>query len=261
MTHAASTQSLGADRQDLIGRIEALAATRREVEGMLRTARPNDAALDKLLGGGDIEGAAKLMAPPPAAPHAFAAFAFPPAEPLPRPSAPLPTAEDPVTLPRIRLAPHLDTRATVRIELDWSLASLAKSAPSWERDPASAADLANESPDGVDLTAREPGFLTISAVFAGQSPISVRTYIGEPVDSPDYRQTAAETQRVNNATAALAAVVTVFFGYEIFIAGWFGTFADFFTAFLWGFFGQFGLERMRDLAKPMTSKVPTQPVA
>jgi len=261
MTHAASTQSLGADRQDLIGRIEALAATRREVEGMLRTARPNDAALDKLLGGGDIEGAAKLMAPSPAAPHAFAAFAFPPAEPLPRPSAPLPTAEDPVTLPRIRLAPHLDTRATVRIELDWSLASLAKSAPSWERDPASAADLANEGPDGVDLTAHEPGFLTISAVFAGQSPISVRTYIGEPVDSPDYRQTAAETQRVNNATAALAAVVTVFFGYEIFIAGWFGTFADFFTAFLWGFFGQFGLERMRDLAKPMTSKVPTQPVA
>src|SRR5215472_11610274 len=130
MTHAASTQSLGADRQDLIGRIEALAATRREVEGMLRTARPNDGALDKLLGGGDIEGAAKLMAPSPAAPHAFAAFAFPPAEPLPRPSAPLPTAEDPVTLPRIRLVPHLDNRATVRIELDWSLASLAKSAPS-----------------------------------------------------------------------------------------------------------------------------------
>ena len=94
-------------------------------------------------------------------------------------------------------------------------------------------------------------------MFAGQSPVSVRTYIGEPVDSPDYRQTAAETQRVNNATAAVAAVVTVFFGYEIFIAGWFGTFADFFSAFLWGFFGQFGLERMRDLAKPMTSKVPS----
>jgi hypothetical protein len=255
MTHAASSQTLGPDRQDPIGRIEALAATRLEVEGMLRTARPNDAALDKLLGGGDIEGAVKLMAPPPAAPHAFAAFAFPPAEPLARPSAPLPTAQDPVTLPRIRLAPHIETRATVRVELDWSLASLAKSAPSWERDPAGAASFANEGPDGADLTAREPGFLTISAVFASQSPVSVRTYIGEPVDAPDYRQTAAETQRVNNVTAAVAAVVTVFFGYEIFIAGWFGTFADFFSAFLWGFFGQFGLERMRDLAKPMTTKV------
>jgi hypothetical protein len=257
MTHATASQSLGADRQDLIGRIEALAATRREVEGMLRTARPGDAALDRILGGGDIEGAAKLMAPPPAAPHAFAAYAFPPVEPLTRPSAPLPAAEDPVTLPRIRLAPHLETRATVRIELDWSLASLAKSAPVWERDPAGAADFANGTAEGVDLTAQEPGFLTISAVFAGQSPVSVRTYIGEPVDSPDYRKTAAETQRVNNATAAVAAVVTVFFGYEIFIAGWFGTFADFFSAFLWGFFGQFGLERMRDLAKPMTSKVPS----
>ena len=31
-------------------------------------------------------------------------------------------------------------------------------------------------------------------------------------------------------------------------------FADFFSAFLWGFFGQFGLERLRDLAKPITSK-------
>ena len=52
----------------------------------------------------------------------------------------------------------------------------------------------------------------------------------------------------------LGAVLTVFFGYEIFIAGWYGTFADFFAAFLWGFFGQFGLERLRDLAKPVTAK-------
>jgi len=40
----------------------------------------------------------------------------------------------------------------------------------------------------------------------------------------------------------------------VFEKTWFGTPADFFAAFAWGFFGQFGLDRVRDVVRPITSR-------
>lgn len=252
---AAEVQGLGTDRRDPIAKIESLADIRGALEEELRASRPNDAAFDKRLADGDFAGAAEILAPPPKAPPpAPAALQMFAAGPLARPKAPLPMAAAATILPRLVLPPHLEQGQRIRVTLDWSLASLPRSGPRWESDPGDLAEIAGGSAEGAELTARKAGFLSVIAAFAGHSPIIARTYVGEAVDTAGYRATAAGTQRVNALIAGVTAVLTVFFGYEIFIAGWYGTFADFFAAFLWGFFGQFGLERLRDLAKPVTGK-------
>jgi hypothetical protein len=55
-------------------------------------------------------------------------------------------------------------------------------------------------------------------------------------------------------TSVVTAAVTVAAGFVLFTGNWVGTWSDWFGAFAWGFFGQFGLERVRTLAQPITSR-------
>ena len=49
-------------------------------------------------------------------------------------------------------------------------------------------------------------------------------------------------------------LLTAIAGYAILEPGWFGTFGDFLRAFVWGAFGQFALDRLRELARPLLSR-------
>ena len=70
----------------------------------------------------------------------------------------------------------------------------------------------------------------------------------------DVKKVEAAARRANWVLTGVAGVLTAFVGYQIFSASWFGTLGDFLGCFLWGFFGQFSLDRVREMAKPMVSK-------
>ena len=94
----------------------------------------------------------------------------------------------------------------------------------------------------------------MSALINGQDTVTALTFIGDVMQSPDYVALQQRARRLNGLIWTVTALITVGFGYETFVTNWFGSLSDFMSAFLWGFFGQFGLDRIRDLAKPAIGK-------
>jgi hypothetical protein len=244
---------LGADSQDLPASLAALARLRHETETMLRAAAPGSNAVDGALVDGDFAAAAAALVPPLPERRDVAAPDAAPAAPLPRPQTPLPGVAEPAIAPRLVLPPQLNVGEPVQAILDW--AGIAPAGmPQWSCAPENAAEIANPDAAGARITPRSAGLLTVAANFPGTGPIAATAYAGEVTAAQDYTAIAAAAARVNGYIGTATAILTVFAGYEIFVGNWFGTFADFFTAFLWGFFGQFGLDRIRDLARPLTSR-------
>lgn len=243
----------GADEPDPIARLQALAAIRRGVEAEFRIADPANGALDAVLAAGDFPAAVAALLQPGAA-VAAAAHAALQLAPLQRAVTDLGAPGAAQVPPRLDLPPDLMVNRRARARLDWANGAPPGAAPQWSCDPQGAAVIADGEATGANVTPRRPGFLTVSVQFGNDAPISAGAYAGEVTATPDYAAIAAAAGRVNLWIGIASALLTTFAGYEIFIGTWLGTFGDFFSAFLWGFFGQFGLDRVRDLAKPITGR-------
>jgi hypothetical protein len=249
---AGDMMRLGGDSQDPLARLKALGEMRHDAEAVLRRAAPGNNAVDGRLAEGDFPAAAALIAPPPPAAMVLPA-AQPLLPPLSRPATVLPAAPPPAIPARLILPPQLTVGLAAEAVLRW--AGLAPvGAPQWSCVPADAAKIVGASETSAQITPSRAGFLTAAATFPGGDAITSTAYAGEVTGTRDYAQIAAAAARVNCYIATATALLTIFAGYEIFSGTWFGSFADFFAAFLWGFFGQFGLDRIRDLAKPITSR-------
>jgi hypothetical protein len=239
---------------DLLEALSALATVRRKVESTLRAADPGRGDLDAALTRGDFPGAATLVVPAAQREVAVAPAALLPAlPPLTRVASLLPSVAVLPVMPRVILPSVLKVAENNRIRLDWADAS-DQSVPDWTSDPLAAATFSPPDVTGVDVRPREAGFFSIIATFRPGIPIRVSAFAGKVEDSQVYIKIAAEASRVNKTIAVGSAVLTLFLGYEIFVASWFGTVSGCFGAFVWGFFGQFSLDRVRELARPLTSK-------
>ena len=239
--------------QDPIEKLKNLAQIRQRAEGVVRGAAPGNAAIDARLAQGDFPAAAAALFPERAG--AVAITAAPAmSQPLTRPQTNLPDAQAPTILPRIILPPRLPVGQVTNVVLEWAGAPVFANAPQWTADPNDAAEVTDPTVNGAAVRPRRAGYLTIGVTFAGRPAITSITYAGDVTAAPDYTQIAAAAWWTNFWIGVATAIITTFAGYEIFIGAWVGTFADFFSAFLWGFFGQFGLNRIRELAKPIVSR-------
>ncbi len=175
-------------------------------------------------------------------------------EPLPYRATALAPPPIPAVLPRILVAPDLVAGNAARVALAWADAVPSGVEVHWSCTPAQAADIARGDPAGTELKPIRPGSLRVSALINGQDTVTALTFIGDVMQSPDYVALQQRARRLNGLIWTVTALITVGFGYETFVTNWFGSLSDFMSAFLWGFFGQFGLDRIRDLAKPAIGK-------
>ena len=238
---------------DPLAKIRALTVIRGQAEDLLRGMIRNNPALDNDLLAGDFLAVARRVAPPPAPPPGAAAMMVPIA-PLQRQQTPV-AAPGPLTVPpRLVLPAQLRVGITAYISIDWAGAAPPAGPMTWAGDPPNAVNFTDQSVNGASVTAGQAGFVTITASRAGEPAISAGTYAGDPAGNTDYRRIARDAGRVAIFTALITAVITTFAGYIVFSGTWFGTTSDVFSAFAWGFFGQFGLDRIRTLTQPITSK-------
>jgi hypothetical protein len=250
--------------------LNSTAAVRRRVEAALRAAAPQNESLEARLAEGDFVAAAAVLARP-AAPAADlggrsggapAAMAYLAPDRLPRASAALAASAILPAPLRLRLPANLVVGEAAPLSIDWSDAAPPGLAITWECHPPGAADVpqGDSSPavptltPTLTLTPKLPGFLTVVANIAGWGAISASSYVGSVLQSPDFKALERREHRVKLVIWCATAVLTTGVGFEIFAGPWLGTPSDFVSAFLWGFFGQFGLDRVRDLAKPVTAK-------
>ncbi|MEJ0037750.1 MAG: hypothetical protein WDO68_17030 [Gammaproteobacteria bacterium] len=243
------------DTQSELGK---LSSARVRVAGLLLGADPANGSLGQAVADGDFPTAARLIAPPPAAVPAAPAVLLPAAMRA-RMAAPqgLPAAPPvPPIAPRLRIPPWLPVGQVAQASLDWrGERKPAAAAATWVSDPATAAVFSNQTIDGADLEPKLPGFLEIRFSIANP-PLSVsgRAFVGELAATPSFTKFEEDEKNSNRAIALATALLTTFVGYQIFAGSWYGTFGDYFSAFIWGFFGQFGLERIRDATKTIVSR-------
>jgi hypothetical protein len=238
---------------DPLAKMRALTVIRGQAEDLLRGMIGNNPALDNDLIAGDFLAAAKRAAPPPKAPPGEAAMMVPIA-PLQRQQTPVAVPGPLIMPPRLVLPAQLRVGSTADISIDWAGAAPPAGPMTWVGNPPNAVSFTNQSVNGASVTAGQAGFVTITASRAGAGAISAGTYAGDPAGTTDYRRIARDAGRVAIFTALITAVITTFTGYIVFSSTWFGTTSDVFSAFAWGFFGQFGLDRIRTLTQPITSK-------
>ena len=246
---------------DPISNLKALAKVRDRAEHELESSALPQVRrqIRDALAKGDFAGAATLLAPPPSAlarsvpqPQTKAAGVRAPLFEDGLPSVSL--AKGVPIWPMVDVPLQLDVGKPTWATLDWGGASAPHpKVTAWSVQPQNVAKI---SPDGeaATVTPLVSGRLVVIAEFDNGTRASSRVFAGNPAPSPSYKAIARDAWWVNVVTGLVAAVLTTCVGYEIFAGGWFGTFPDFLTAFLWGFFGQFGLDRMRTLAQPIVSK-------
>jgi hypothetical protein len=233
--------------------LEALSAARHEAEVLFRLAAPGDNTVEGQLANGNFVGVANAMVIQPVAAVRVLMLVAPEFPPLARPGTALPAAQSPDVLPRLSLPAQVAIGQAIEAVLDWGGNTPPAASPQWRCEPQDAADI-SPSERGARITPKVAGFLSVSAKVAETAAATSSTYVGEVTATATYSQIASDAARVNGYIATATAALTIFAGYEIFIGTWIGTFGDFFAAFIWGFFGQFGLDRVRDLAKPITSR-------
>jgi hypothetical protein len=242
---------------DPLTALNSISAIRRRVEDAMRAGIPLNENVNARLAEGSFLSAAALIAPPPAGvdrPGGAAQLAATVMNQLPRASLPLLTSTvGPLPL-RLRLPSDLTVGQAVQMEIDWSDVPPAGVAVTWICQPPGAADVPPNAAAPQVLTPRRPGFLTIVANIAGYPAISASSYVGTVLQTPNFVDLQKREQRLKLTMWAVTAVLTTGVGFQIFVGAWLGTAADYVSALLWGFFGQFGLDRVRDLARPVTGK-------
>ncbi len=252
---------------DPIGRLNALAAIKRQVMAQLTLATPPGVDAQKFLDVGDFVGAAGVIAPkpPPAGVSAglsaglglaqqaagivgrilddqasgAAALLGPPVAALP---------------PRVIVDPDLVVDQAAPVRLDWPEGPPAEVRIDWSVSPLDLARIEGAGREGGILIPGKPGGVTITASIEGGSVVSARAYIGAVIQAADSQDIQRRAECVNRIIWIATALLTTGVGYLTFEANWLGTATDFMSAFIWGFFGQFGLDRIRDLSKPILSK-------
>jgi hypothetical protein len=241
----------GIDGRDPLIKLKALAAIRRQVEADVRAAAVvGNVAVDALLAQGNFAAAVAALVG-----HPAEAVASPPAAALLKRSAnPLPAGTPALALPRLRVPSLMPVNQSTPVTVDWSAGPMPEGEAEWRCQPENAATFDHRTTNGAEITPSRAGMLTMSFRLGATQPVSANSYAGSAIDAPDYGQIAAGEKRAKITTGVAATVITIIAGYEIFIGNWVGTLGDFFSAFLWGFFGQFGLDRIRELTRPITSR-------
>ncbi|MGA2447132.1 MAG: hypothetical protein ABTD50_00480 [Polyangiaceae bacterium] len=207
---------------------------------------------------GEFANAAALLAPQTATPrsaipHLTRTGSVRPAQPGDGASSPA-MPEQPTLWPIVVLPVKLEVGQAANVTLDWGgSAGPHPKGATWSADPESAADIRGDD-ETATVTPRKPGFIQVRVQFSDKTHSVARAWAGDITASPDYRGVEADRFWVGLVTGIVATALTLCAGYQIFIGTWLGTFGDFFYAFLWGFFGQFGLDRLRTLAQPTVSK-------
>jgi hypothetical protein len=233
--------------------LNSLSAVRRRVEDTLRGGAPGNVDVDARLAEGNFLAAATLIAPQPQpAPGAIAAQSFTMPPPMQRASTPLSAGGIPSTPIRLRLSSNLTIDQQSTMKIDWSDAPPPYFEVNWKCNPSEA--VLPQAGSSLVITPKLPGFLTLTATVANFEPISASAYVGSVLQTPDFEALSKRERRLKLAMWAITAVLTTGVGYQVFSSTWLGTTSDFVSAFLWGFFGQFGLDRLRDLAKSPVTK-------
>lgn len=254
-TEAAAMSALAAEvvrvsggARDPIATLGKIADVRRRAEALLRGLAPGNAALDADLLAGNFVAAARRVAPP-LAPPAAAMAAIASLAPLQHAVTVLGPAPVVTPPPRLIVPARLQVGADVTLSIDPPDAR-----PNLTCEPAKSITFTNVTPNGANAKAIEAGFITITADLGRPVRLSATIYAGEAMDTNIYRTIADNAGRVGFWTSVVTAAVTVAAGFVLFNGNWVGTWSDWFGAFAWGFFGQFGLERVRTLAQPITSR-------
>ncbi|MEM5295426.1 hypothetical protein VSR82_13885 [Burkholderia sp. JPY481] len=260
LAHAINEQALSvlqplAGTPTLLAAMAIFAGVRTRTEALVRGASQSSAAVATALNQGDFPGAAQLVvtpAPPPAAgPLAVSA---PVAPSYVRAATALASAATPRVGLRVVVPPQLQVEHEAQITLSGINEPFVGDV-SWQCHPPEAGALANSSWQGTTITAMQAGFLTIKVdAPAMNASGSAQIYAGSVSRTKVYEDLDRESWGWRACTTVVTACLTTFAGFQIFAPAWYGTPADFFSAFVWGFFGQFGLARVRDLSKPILSK-------
>ncbi|MFM0478763.1 hypothetical protein [Paraburkholderia strydomiana] len=239
----------------LLSAMAIFAGVRTRTEALVRGASHSSAAVATALNQGDFPGAAQLLVTPapPLAAGPLAVLA-PVAPSLVRAATALASAATPRTGLRVVVPPQLQVKRETQITLS-GINEPFVGHVSWECHPPEAGALTNSSWQGATITATKAGFLTIK-VFAPDMNAggSAQIYAGSVSQTDRYEDLDRESWGWHACIAVVTACLTTFAGFQIFAPTWYGTPADFFSAFVWGFFGQFGLARVRDLSKSILGR-------
>lgn len=250
---AEQSDQLRRTSRDPLTRLASLAAFRKSVLDALSDAAEGDRAVEAAIKDGDSSRAARLLAksnePEPPRKKQPAAPAAPPQTPIAIRAAPASAA--------LRVKPLIqigqDSLATIR----WIGERPAPERVTWHCHPPEAAAI-EPTAAGILVRPRAPGFLVLSVDVDGARLAEVRTYAGEVAEQNFYGIAVRERRRTRLLLGLVASLLTGFAGYAILEPGWFGNIGDFARAFLWGCFGQFALDRVRELARPLLSRtIPT----
>lgn len=237
--------ALGSANASPVMLLDHIAATRRRVEERMLVAK-DDAAVRTQLQNGNFVGAAATIAgtqAPNAAPG-------PTVKEIARPASALQGAPPSAWRPRLIVPAMLPLKRPSHVQIDWGKAD--KAPIDWAATPAGAT-FQNAGMDGADVVPSQSGFLTIAASNTAMR-IEAQTYAGSLGDSTDLARARSESSSIKWWIWLATAVLTSLTGYLVFANTWFGTIGEFFSAFVWGFFGQFGLDRVRETVRPTISR-------
>jgi hypothetical protein len=236
--------------------LDALAAVRQQVASRLQGVSTANSEVRACLDRGDFPGAAHLLLTVVAAAPAANALAAPAMVLMPSfgAGAVFNPAASVVPILRIIGPPRLEVMSKARMTL-YGFDSPFPGTVKWRCDPIDAGKIAQDDWRGAQLTPSRPGFLTI-LVSVPQMNVetSVRAMVGNVAQHRDFKALEKRSLLWRIVIAVVIACLTAFAGFQIFAPTWYGTPGDFFSAFVWGFFGQFGLDRVRDLSKPLLGK-------
>jgi hypothetical protein len=249
---ALATELLGqaASGASPLDTLHRLITVRRDAEAQLQLEKPGDLGLRRCLEIGDFPGAAAEISPPAALP---AAAPCPLPAPISRPTpAPLNAGGAAAPMPRILVPAFLPLSPSI-IKLDWAGAVPTPNV-AWTCEPTAIAVIAKGDNKGAEITPSQAGFLTVSANIGKDNIVKAQTYAGDMMQTPDFIQLVKESAKVNHTIWVVTAVLTSATGYLIFANAWIGSTSDFFAAFVWGFFGQFSLDRIRETVKTTTAR-------
>jgi len=232
-----------------------LAAQREAVELVLLILAPANNALRTALQNGDFPAAVAAL---PAMAAAAAPVAPAAARPIDRfPPAP-PAAADFAAAHWIRLdlPPLLPLNQPARADVRWADGAAAPAGPTtWTVTPEAAVTPGAQDATSFQFTPTRTTRLTVTATLpAPIGNLTASAVAGDVVATPPYLRLAAQSRAIDWTIDAIAAVVTVGAGYVTFTGSWFGTAGDFFAVLAWGFFGQFGLARIKTLAQPIVNR-------
>lgn len=249
---ADQAEQLRRTARDPLDRLGTLGDNGKAVVAAITAAAPDDAGVAEVLARGDIVAAAHILAGGPASDPAQLEIqdAVATVPPVSGRALVLATA-GPVAV--LRIKPLLPLEQDSMVVLRWMGAPPAPERVTWQCHPQMAATV-QPGPAGATVRPTQAGFLTIFLEVDKLRVAEARSYAGEVAKQAAYVTAARQGRLAGTAITATTALLTAFAGYQIFAPTWFGTVGDFFAAFLWGFFGQFGLDRIRDFAKPLLSR-------